>query len=240
MGTHRVVSSEAWLEARRELLEKEKEFTRLRDELSQARRDLPWTRVEKNYVFEGVKGQESLADLFEGRSQLLIYHFMLGPDWTEGCKACSLLADHYNPLIVHLNQRDVSMVTVSRAPLSALQASQQRMGWSFKWVSSLESDFNFDYQVSFRDDEFARKKVLYNYQADTEFPMQEAPGLSVFYRDPDGSIFHTYSTYARGLDLFLGVYNLLDVVPKGRDESHLPYTMAWVRHHDRYESEAAV
>ncbi len=239
LQNHPIASGEEWLRARKELLAKEKEFTRLRDELSQLRRDLPWEKVEKEYVFEGPHGRETLADLFDGRSQLLVYHFMFGPDWEEGCKSCSLIADHYDPSVVHLNHRDVTLVTVSRAPLAKLQAFQERMGWKFKWVSSLESDFNRDFHVSFTPDEVEKGDLYYNYTR-SRFPVEEGPGLSVFAKDAEGTVFHTYSTYARGLDIFLGVYNLLDVVPKGRDETELPYGMAWVRHHDKYDDASFV
>ena len=237
MTKRRVVTSGEWEAARKELLKKEKEFTRLREKLSQQIRELPWEKVEKEYVFNGPDGKETLADLFCGRSQLLVYHFMFGPDWEEGCPACSLCADHYDPSIVHLNQRDVTMVTVSRAPLEKLQAYKERMEWKFKWVSSLGNDFNWDYHVSFTPEQIDRKEVYYNYGLANSFQFEELPGLSVFYTDDDGLVFHTYSTYARGLDSFLGVYRLLDVVPNGRDEAKLPYPMAWIRRHDRYGDE---
>lgn len=230
---HQVVSREKWLNARRAHLAKEKEFTRLRDQLSQERRDLPWVKVEKTYTFDGPQGKETLADLFDGRSQLLVYHFMYDPAWDEGCKSCSFLADHYDPAVIHLKQRDVSMVTVSRAPLAQLQAYQKRMGWSFKWVSSFDSDFNYDYNVSFTDNEAETGEVYYNFKQSPYFS-SEGPGISAFCRDEDGTIYHTYSGYARGLDMFLGTYHLLDIVPKGRDESDLPYSMDWVRRHDEY------
>lgn len=230
---HPVVSPAEWLARREELLQKEKEFTRLRDELSRQRRGLPWVKVEKNYIFEGPQGEENLASLFAGRSQLIIYHFMFGPDWKEGCQSCSLEADHFNTIIVHLNARDVSMAAVSRAPLDLLLPFEKRMGWTFKWVSSYKNDFNRDFHVSFTKEEMAKGKVYYNY-AMSEFPSDEAPGISVFYKDKAGSIFHTYSAYARGLDILLGVYNLIDMTPKGRDEDALAYPMAWVRLHDRY------
>ena len=239
MTRHTVVAHDEWVEARKALLAKEKEFTRLRDELSQRRRDLPWETVEQDYVFEGPDGKESLSELFDGRRQLIVYHFMFGPDWEEGCKSCSFLADHYDPAIVHLNQRDVSLVTVSRAPLETLLAFQKRMGWRFKWVSSLGSDFNWDYQASFKPEDVEGQQVYYNYRVGA-FPMGEGPGISVFYKDDAGGIFHTYSAYARGLDIFLGTYNLLDIVPRGRDEADLPYTMEWIRHHDRYDDGAVV
>ena len=232
MTDHAVVAHEDWLAARKALLAKEKEFSRLRDELSLQRRELPWERVEKDYVFEGPDGNEGLADLFDGRSQLVVYHFMFDPDWEEGCKSCSFLADHYDPVVVHLQRRDTSMVTVSRAPLDKLQAFKKRMGWSFKWVSSLGNDFNWDYHVSFKPEDL-EQEVFYNYGMQ-RFPMAEAPGISVFVKDETGAVFHSYSSYARGLDMFLGTYHLLDIVPKGRDEDGLSYTMEWLRHHDRY------
>jgi len=232
---HKVVSRAEWTAARKDFLEKEKEFTRLRDELSRLRRDLPWELVEKEYVFDGADDKVTLAQLFEGRSQLIIYHFMFGPGWQEGCKSCSFLADHFNSFGVHLNARDVSMATVSRAPISDLRAFEKRMGWTFKWVSSYGTDFNFDYHVSFTKDEMAKGKVYYNY-GEQDFPSEEAPGLSVFYKDAAGDIYHTYSSYGRGLDILLGTYNFLDLVPKGRDEEGLAYSMAWVRHHDRYQN----
>ena len=234
----KVVTSADWLTARKELLAKEKEFTRLRDELSRKRREMPWERVGKEYVFQGPNGKESLADLFDGRSQLLVYHFMFGPGWKEGCPSCSLLADTFDGARVHLAQRDATLVVVSRATLPEIEAYKKRMGWRFKWVSAFGSDFNFDYQVSVTKDERAKGKVYYNYDL-TEFPSEERPGLSVFYKSDDGQIFHTYSTYARGLDILLPTYNFLDMTPKGRDEDALPYPMAWVRHHDRYETQTA-
>jgi predicted dithiol-disulfide oxidoreductase (DUF899 family) len=230
---HRIVSQEVWLAARRELLSKEKEFTRRRDALSAARRELPWVSVEKDYVFDGPDGKETLADLFDGRSQLLVYHFMFGPDWEQGCPSCSFLSDHIDGANWHLPQRDVTLLAVSRAPLAQIEAFKQRMGWRFKWVSSYGNDFNRDFHVSFTPEEMARGKVYYNY-AMTEFDSEEAPGISAFYKDPGGAIFHTYSAYARGLDMLVGAYNYLDLAPKGRDEAALPWTMAWVRHHDRY------
>ncbi len=234
MADHDVVSNERWIEARKALLAKEKEFTRMRDAISKERRKLPWERVDKEYVFDGPGGKETLADLFDGRSQLLVYHFMYGPDWTEGCKSCSFLADHFNPAIPHLRQRDVTMVAVSRAPLEILEAFKKRMGWSFKWVSSLANDFNRDYQVSFTDEELEKGDVYYNY-ARQGFPSTEAPGVSVFYKDENGEVFHTYSSYQRGLDMFITAYHYLDLVPKGRDEGGLSYTMEWLRLHDEYD-----
>jgi predicted dithiol-disulfide oxidoreductase (DUF899 family) len=231
---HTVVSENEWIAHRKELLQKEKEFTRLRDELSRQRRELPWVKVEKNYLFDGPRGKETLSELFDGRSQLIIYHFMLGPGWEEGCPSCSFEADHFNSFIVHLNARDVSMAVISRATVGEIQKFKQRMGWSFKWLSSYANDFNRDYHVSFTPEEMAKGAVYYNYTMQ-RFPREEAPGLSVFYKDPEGEIFHTYSTYGRGLDIILGAYNFLDMVPKGRDEEGLDFSMAWVRHHDKYE-----
>jgi predicted dithiol-disulfide oxidoreductase (DUF899 family) len=228
-----VVSQAEWLAARKQLLKKEKEFTKLRDEISRARRELPWEKVEKQYAFQGPKGKETLAELFDGRSQLIVYHFMLGPGWKEGCPSCSFLADHFNPSVVHLAQRDVTFVAVSRAPLPEIEVFKKRMGWGFKWVSSSGSDFNFDYRVSFTKDQLATDERLYNFE--TEFPGEERPGASVFYKNGAGEIFRTYSTYSRGLDILIGAYNYLDLTPKGRDEEGLKHGMAWVRHHDRYQ-----
>ncbi len=228
-----IVTREEWLVARKQHLSKEKEFTRLRDELSRQRRELPWVRVEKRYVFEGPNGKETLADLFDGRSQLIVDHFMLGPGWKEGCVGCSFGADHIGGALVHLEHHDVTLVVVSRAPLPEIEAFKKRMGWRFKWVSSYGNDFNSDYHVSFTKDKMAKGKVYYNYDMH-EFPSEEGPGASVFYKDGSGDIFHSYSSYARGLDMLVGAYNYLDLVPKGRDEGELPWTMAWVRHHDKY------
>lgn len=236
MTEHQVVSEAEWLAARKELLAKEKEFTRQRDALSAERRKLPWVKVEKNYVFDTPAGKKTLADLFGAKSQLIVYHFMLGPGWAEGCPSCSFLGDHFDGSIVHLAHRDVAFTAVSRAPLPQIQAFKKRMGWRFPWVSAYETDFNYDYQVSATKEELATGKVYYNY-AETSFPSEERPGLSVFYKDKTGALFHTYSTYGRGLDIFLGVYNFLDHVPKGRDEEGLKNTMAWVRHHDKYADE---
>ncbi len=229
----KVVSQDEWLAARKELLAKEKQFTRLRDELSRQRREMPWEKVEKDYVFDGPSGKESLADLFDGRSQLVIYHFMLGPGWSAGCPSCSYLADHFDGPSIHLANRDVTLAVISRAPIAEIEAFKKRMGWKFHWASSFSNDFNYDYHVSFSPEERATGKVLYNYEL-TEFPSEEGPGLSVFAKDASGNIFHTYSSYARGLDIFVGAYNFLDHVPKGRDEEGLAHTMAWVRHHDKY------
>jgi predicted dithiol-disulfide oxidoreductase (DUF899 family) len=235
----RVVSRAEWLAARKKLLAKEKEFTRLRDQLSAERRNLPWVKVDKRYVFDGPNGKETLADLFDGRSQLIVYHFMFGPGWEQGCPSCSFLSDHIDGAVVHLAARDVTLVVVSHASLAEIRPFHQRMGWRFKWVSSYGNDFNFDYHVSFTKDEMAKGKVYYNYDMN-EFPSDEGPGISVFYKDGTGDIYHTYSSYARGLDMLVGAYNYLDLVPKGRDEDGLAFTMAWVRHHDRYGDGYAV
>src|SRR5438034_6447459 len=234
MTRNPIVTREEWLVARKQHLSKEKEFTRLRDELSRQRRGLPWVRVEKRYVFDGPNGKETLADLFDGRSQLIVDHFMLGPGWKEGCVGCSFGADHIGGALVHLEHHDVTLVVVSRAPLPEIEAFKKRMGWRFKWVSSYGSDFNYDYQVSMTKEEMEKGRVYYNY-AMQQFPSEERPGASVFYKDGAGNIFHTYSTYARGLDILIGAYNWLDLTPKGRDEAALKHGMAWVRHHDKYD-----
>ena len=230
----RIVTPDEWLAARRELLTKEKQLTRQRDALSEERRKLPWTRVQKTYLFDGPDGEVTLADLFAGKSQLIVYHFMFGPDWNEGCPSCSFLMDHVDGALAHLAQRDTTFTAVSRAPFPKILAFKQRMKWRFKWVSSYRNDFNRDYNVSFSKEEVSKGKVYYNFGMN-EFPSAEAPGLSVFYQDAEGAVFHTYSTYARGLDPIVGTYTLLDLVPKGRDEEHLSFSMSWVRHHDRYE-----
>jgi predicted dithiol-disulfide oxidoreductase (DUF899 family) len=230
---HKIVSQSEWLNARKALLAKEKEFSKARDALSAARRDLPWTPVEKNYVFDGSNGKDNLADLFGGKSQLMVYHFLLWPGWVLGCPSCSLLADLFDGAVIHLAQRDVSLVVVSRAPLAEIEAYKKRMGWKFKWVSSFGNDFNHDFHVSFTKDEMA-KGAEYNYMVD-KIPSEELPGLSAFIRDENGKVFHAYSSYARGLDTLVGTYNFLDMAPKGRDEDALPWTMAWVRRHDEYE-----
>jgi len=229
-----VVSKAEWLTARKELLTQEKEFTRQRDAVSRARRSLPWVKVEKEYVFEAPGGREPLAKLFDGRSQLIVYHFMFGPDWKEGCPSCSLVSEHFDGPAIHLAQRDVTIAAVSRAPLAQIEAFKKRMGWRFKWVSSHGIDFNFDYGVSFTKEQLAEGRI-YNFETMT-FSQEEAPGLSVFCKNGDGEVFHTYSTYGRGLEDFMGVYRFLDVVPKGRDEKGLAHGMAWVRHHDRYDA----
>ena len=233
MSQPRIVSRDEWLAARKRFLSKEKELTHLRDRLSAERRELPWVKVDRAYVFDGPKGKETLAELFDRRSQLTVYHFMFGPGWEQGCPSCSWAADNIDANVVHLNARDVTLAVVSRAPLAQIEAFKKRMGWSFKWVSSYGNAFNYDYHVSFTPEEMAEGKVYYNF-GPNGFPSEEAPGVSVFAKDSSGAVFHTYSAFARGAEPLLGGYFLLDLVPKGRDEAGLPFTMAWVRHHDRY------
>ena len=237
MQPHKVVSHDEWLAARKAYLAEEKAFSRARDALSKKRRELPWEKIEKNYVFDGPHGRETLADLFGGKSQLIVYHFMLGPDWEAGCPSCSLLADHFDGAVAHLAQRDVTFLVVSRAPLPQIEKFKARMGWHFKWVSSFGTDFNYDYHVSASPEEKTTGKTVYNYEL-TTFPSEERPGASVFFKNDQGEVFHTYSSYGRGLDMLIGAYNLLDLAPKGRDEAGLPWPMAWVRHHDRYDGAA--
>lgn len=231
---HPVVSREEWLSARMAFLAKEKEFTRLRDELSQQRRELPWVKVDKQYIFDGPSGKETLSNLFENKRQLIVYHFMFGPTWDEGCLHCSFWADNFNGIGVHLNHRDVTFVAVSRAPLTKIEAFKARMGWSFKWVSSLQTDFNFDYHASFTPEQIQSGVTFYNYSKMNPGET-EREGVSVFYKDEGGAIFHTYSCYARGIDMLNGAYHYLDLVPKGRDEAGLEGPQDWVRHHDRYD-----
>jgi predicted dithiol-disulfide oxidoreductase (DUF899 family) len=235
---HAVVSRDEWLAARTEHLRREKEFSKLRDQLSAERRALPWVRVDKTYTFDTPDGPRTLADLFDGRSQLIVYHFMFGPSWEEGCPSCSLLSDHIDGATVHLAQRDVTLIAVSRAPLDRIEAFRRRMGWRFPWVSSHGSDFNHDHHVSFTEEDRAAGEVDYNFGRQ-RYMSDELPGVSVFIRDESGDVFHTYSAYARGLDLLVGAYNYLDLAPKGRDEDALDFTMAWVRHHDRYATAPA-
>jgi predicted dithiol-disulfide oxidoreductase (DUF899 family) len=230
---HKVVSRDGWVAARKAHLANEKALTRARDRLSVERRALPWVKVEKNYVFDTPEGKKTLGDLFDGRSQLIVYHFMLGPDWGEGCPSCSYLADHFDGAALHLAHRDVMLLAVSRAPLPEIEAYKKRMGWRFPWVSSHGDDFNYDFHVSFKPEQ-AEGDVYYNYEM-RDFEVDEMPGLSVFIKDASRAIFHTYSAYARGLDILVGTYNFLDLVPKGRDEAELPWTMAWVRRHDDYD-----
>jgi predicted dithiol-disulfide oxidoreductase (DUF899 family) len=231
---HAVVSRDRWIAARKALLAREKELTHLRDQIARERRALPWERVEKNYVFDAHEGRRSLAELFEGRRQLLVQHFMLGPGWEQGCPSCSFMADHADGMTVHLAHRDTTFVAISRAPLAEIQRFRQRMGWQFKWVSSNANDFNFDFGVSFTPEEKAKNDVTYNY-GKQPFESEELPGISVFHKDDASDVFHTYSTYRRGVEVMMGTYNLLDLTPKGRDERDVPYKMEWVRHHDRYE-----
>ena len=228
----RVVSTEAWLAKRKALLTRERELTHLRDQVARERRELPWVRVERDYVFDTPEGPRKLADLFEGRRQLLVQHFMLGPGWKEGCPSCSFMADHADGMTIHLEHRDVTFIAVSRAPLGEIEKFKCRMGWKFKWVSSHGSDFNFDFGVSFTPEEKKKDEVTYNY-ARQPYEWDELPGISVFYRDEAGEVYHTYSTYRRGVEAMMGTYSLLDLTPRGRDEGDGP--MAWVRHHDRYE-----
>jgi predicted dithiol-disulfide oxidoreductase (DUF899 family) len=228
---HPVVSRDEWLEARRALLAREKEFTRQRDQLGEERRRLPWVRVDKPYRFDGPAGEVGLADLFEGRSQLAVYHFMFAPEWEAGCPHCSFWADHFDGMAAHLRQRDATLVAVSRAPRAKLTAYQRRMGWKFPWLSSGGGDFNFDFAVSFVPEALAGKQPVYNYG--TLAPgVSDREGASAFYRDPAGAVFHTYSSYARGIDLLNGTYNFLDLLPKGRDEGDRG--QYWVRRHDEY------
>jgi predicted dithiol-disulfide oxidoreductase (DUF899 family) len=230
---NQVVSPEEWLKARLELLAAEKEFTRQRDALTRRRTAMPWERVEKSYRFEGPNGALSLADLFDGRSQLIVYHFMFGPDWEEGCKSCSFWADNFNGTPIHLNHRDVTFTAVSRAPFAKIDAYKKRMGWSFPWVSSHGSDFNFDYHVSFTPEQVAGGKAYYNYEVRPNTSSDEV-GISVFYKNERGEVFHTYSCYSRGVDMLNGAYQFLDLVPKGRDEDGFEFSMEWVRRHDQY------
>jgi predicted dithiol-disulfide oxidoreductase (DUF899 family) len=234
MERPRIVSRDEWLTQRKRFLEREKEFDHQRDALSAARRELPCVRVEKDYAFIGPEGRVTLRDLFGGRRQLVVYHFMFDPSWEAGCKSCSLLADTFDGASRHLPARDTAFAAVSRAPLAKLEAFKKRMGWGFRWVSSAETDFNYDFGVSFRPEDRVGGEVEYNYKRQA-FSMAEAPGASVFLREGD-AVLHTYSTFARGLDLLIGSYNFLDLTPLGRDEGGLPYTMSWVRHHDKYET----
>lgn len=234
MTSERVATRETWLKARLDLLEQEKAFTRQRDELSRQRRELPMVPVDKTYVFQGPDGKETLADLFGNCSQLIVQHFMYGKGWGEGCPSCSFWADGFDGTTIHLQHRDASFVAVSNAPLDEIEAYRQRMGWTFKWVSSFGTEFNRDYQVTFTEDEIAAGSVYYNFRK-TTFPAQEAPGVSIFYKNDEGQAFHTYSCYARGLDMLNSSYHYLDLLPKGRDEDDLPFIMSWIRRHDQYE-----
>jgi predicted dithiol-disulfide oxidoreductase (DUF899 family) len=240
MPIHQVVSQDDWTRARVGLLEREKQLTRLRDELAAERRSLPWVEVTKQYEFQGPDGTETLADLFGGRSQLVVKHFMFGPDWTDGCVGCSFHADHMDGANMHLTQHDVTLLAVSRAPLEKINVFKQRMGWRFKWVSSFGSDFNYDFHVSFTQQQMATGRGYYNYDI-RPINSEELSGLSVFYKDPEGRVFHTYSSYARGNEIHLGAYNYLDLVPNGRNETGPNFALTdWVRHHDRYGDGARV
>lgn len=236
--SHPVVPRERWLAERKQLLAREKELTRLEDQIASERRALPWVRVDKPYAFDTPEGPRQLAELFDGRRQLLVQHFMLGPDWEQGCPSCSFMADHLDGMAPHLSARDVTLLVVSRAPLAQIQRFQRRMGWRFRWASSHGSDFNHDFGVSFTPLQLAQGNVPYNYTVQP-FPAEEAPGISVFARNDAGEVFHTYSTYGRGVEVMMGTYRLLDLAPKGRDETNAAYTMDWVRHHDRYGAVAA-
>lgn len=238
MARHVTGTREEWLAARLELLKAEKELARHRDEVARRRRQLPWVRMDKVYTFDAPEGKRSLAELFEGRSQLIVQHFMLGPGWEQGCPSCSFMADHTDGMLVHLAHRDVTFVAISRAPLAEIERFRRRMGWQFKWVSSHGSAFNHDFHVSFTPEEQAGGEVYYNYQLQP-FESEELPGISVFYTDDAGDVFHTYSTYRRGVEVMMGTYSLLDLTPKGRDERDVPNKMEWVRHHDRYPDAAA-
>jgi predicted dithiol-disulfide oxidoreductase (DUF899 family) len=232
MTAHQIVNHDEWIAARERFLAREKEFTHLRERLSRERAELPWETVRKEYRFEGANGTETLADLFGRRSQLIVYHFMYEPDWDIGCRGCSFWADNFNGIIPHLNQRDVSLVAVSRAPLEKLQAQAQKFGWTFKWVSSVGNDFNLDFNVWWPAETLARGEALYNYGSE-KVDGPSRPGVSAFFKD-DGHVFHTYSTYARGIDMLNAAYHYLDIAPKGRDEDGLPFPMTWVRHRIAY------
>lgn len=234
---HPVLPRDRWVAQRRALLAREMELTRLGDQIARERRALPWVRIETPYVFDTPSGPRTLAELFGPHRQLLVQHFMLGPGWEAGCPSCSYMADHLGGMLPHLAQRDVAVALVSRAPIAEIERFRQRMGWQLTWVSSHGNSFNRDFQVSFTPEEIATGEVFYNY-AKRPFPQSEAPGISVFCKDETGAVFHTYSTYGRGVEAMMGTYDLLDLTPKGRDEDGLPYTMAWVRHHDRYETPA--
>jgi predicted dithiol-disulfide oxidoreductase (DUF899 family) len=233
MKEHKIVSRDEWVAARKAHLASEKAFTRQRDALAKERRELPWVKIDKEYRFDTARGEKSLADLFDGRSQLIVQHFMFGPDWEEGCPSCSFWADGYNAFIVHLAQRDVTMIAVSNAPQQKLDAYKQRMGWTFDWVTSVDGALSRDFGVTFSAEELAAGAIHYNY-TDQAFPSEEAPGASVFYRNDAGELFHTYSCYARGLDMLNAAYHYLDLAPKGRDEDDLPFPMSWVRRKDSY------
>ncbi|HEY9105732.1 MAG TPA: thioredoxin family protein [Roseateles sp.] len=231
---HPVVTRDRWIAERKNLLAQEKELTQAGDRLAEARRALPWVRMDKDYVFDTVDGPRRLSELFQGKRQLLVQHFMFGPGWEQGCKSCSFMADHLDGAAIHLAHRDIALLVVSRAPLADLLAYKARMGWKFAWASSNGNDFNRDFHVSFAPEDRQDGEVYYNFHM-TPFPQTEAPGISIFYKDDAGAVFHTYSTFGRGVEVMMGTYPLVDLTPKGRDEAGLSYTMEWVRHHDRYE-----
>jgi predicted dithiol-disulfide oxidoreductase (DUF899 family) len=230
-----VVTHDKWIAARKQLLARERELTHLRDRIASDRRALPWERVDKDYLFDTPEGPRTLSALFGNHHQLIVQHFMFAPDWEQGCPSCSYMADHADGMTVHLAQRDIAFVAISRAPLAMIERFRQRMEWQFNWVSSNDTDFNYDYGVSFLPEQQATGKVHYNY-CDQHFPQAEAPGISVFYKDDDASIFHTYSTYSRGVEVMMGAYSLMDLTPIGRNERDVPNKMEWVRHHDRYDA----
>lgn len=228
---HKVVSQQEWIAARQELLRKEKEFTKQRDAMSAAIRDLPWVKVEKNYTFDGAEGKVTLSELFDGKSQLIVYHFMYAPDWEEGCDGCTFVSDHVDAARQHFEHHDISYVAVSRAPLSKLEAYKKRMGWTFRWVSSDDGDFNYDFGASFHPEDLQRGPVFYNFKEQT-LKGTDQPGLTVFYKDEHGDIFRTYSTYERGLDILIGAYNFIDMTPVGRNEQD--GMGDWMKRHDEY------
>ncbi|AUC93735.1 DUF899 domain-containing protein [Bradyrhizobium sp. SK17] len=234
MQQHKIVSRDEWIAARKALMASEKELTQAREAVSRQRRELPWVKVDKDYVFDGPEGKVRLGDLFRGRPQLVVQHVMFAPEWDAACKSCSFWVDGFERMVPHLAARDTTMVAISRAPLAKLEAFKQRMGWTFDWVSSGANDFNYDYAVTFSPEQLKSGATLYNYGT-TPFGSEEAPGVSVFYRDQDGAIFHTYSTYSRGLDMMNAAYHYLDLTPLGRHEEGLPYPMDWVRLRDQYQ-----
>lgn len=235
---HPVVSRDRWIASRKDLLAREKELTQLQDRLAAERRALPWVQLTQDYVFDTAAGPRSLGELFRGRRQLLVQHFMFGPGWEQGCKSCSFMADHLDGMAAHLAQRDITLLAVSRAPLADLLRFRDRMGWRFDWASSGRNDFNRDFHVSFEPEDRQDGEVYYNFHM-TPFPQTEAPGISVFCKDDAGQVFHTYSTFGRGVEVMMGTYRLIDLTPRGRDEAGLAHTMEWVRHHDRYADDAA-
>ena len=238
MTTHKTATWDVRLEARRDLLAADKDLTRRSDQVAQLRRQLPWVRVDKAYTFDGPDGRQTLADLFSGRRQLMVQHFMLTPGAEQGCPSCSFMADHTDGITVHLAHRDVTFVAISRAPFAEIERFRRRMGWQFKWLSSHGSSFNYDFRVSFTAEEVAKGELPYNYGT-SPYAFEEWPGISVFWKDDAGDVFHTYSTYGRGVEVMMGTYRLLDLTPKGREERDTFYKMEWVRHHDRYEAESS-